>query len=88
MFILFVLLKLMMIRQNSDRFPKHLCYKNFDLFPSLLVFPAGLRAAWGAGLRAETPEMHCVSRALIIKYLGSVCLAVWYEKKKFTEDKK
>lgn len=41
-----------------------------------LVFPAVLRAAWGAGLRAETPEVHCASTVLIIKYLGSVCLAI------------
>lgn len=41
-----------------------------------VVFPAGLRAAWGAGLRAETPEVHCVSTALIIKYLQSVYLAI------------
>lgn len=79
MFILYMLLKLM-IRQNSDRFPKHLCYKNLISFTHWF-FPAGLHAAWGAGLRAETPEVHCASRALIIKYLGSVYLAIWYEKR-------
>lgn len=33
MFILHVLLKLMIIRENIDRFPKHLCYKNLISFP-------------------------------------------------------
>lgn len=33
MFILCVLLKLMIIKQNSDRFPKHLCYENSISFP-------------------------------------------------------
>lgn len=35
MFFLYVIPKLVMIRQNSDRFPKHLCYKNVISFPSL-----------------------------------------------------
>lgn len=43
MFILHALLKLMMIRENIDRFPKHLCYKNFPHtgFPSSFACSLG-----------------------------------------------
>lgn len=69
MFFLYVLPKSMMIRQNGDRSPKHLCYKNLISFPHT-GFPTRFACSvgwWLGGFRAETPEVHCVSRALIIK---------------------
>lgn len=74
MFFLRLLPKLMMIRQNSDRFPKHLCYKNVISFPSLW-FSHKFYVQHGV-VASEAPEVRGVSRASIIKYLGSVYLAI------------
>lgn len=46
MFGLYVLPKLMMIRQYSDRFPKHVCYKNLISFPHT-VFPTWVACSMG-----------------------------------------